>query len=220
MNNDLIKQKFLLDYRPLKGFHPSAFSSGSLSVRRLAALVKLMNLLISQLNEGENTFNYESSRDTWLGEVIAHIQKEGYRLLSPIEIALKLIKLEPDYYLKGSLKFSVEQACARCAENFALKVTHPFDVALAHVHAIRPRSAELTEESEELDVNYFEGNEIQLNPILEEQFFLSIPFQSVCQSDCKGICQKCGKNLNEGTCMCKAADKLNPFAVLENFPGL
>lgn len=34
--------------------------------------------------------------------------------------------------------------------------------------------------------------------------FLSLPIRFVCKSDCKGLCDRCGKNLNEGPCSCPA----------------
>jgi len=175
-----------------------------------------MELLISQLHEGENAFKFDSQKDAWLGEVLSAVEKEGYKMLSPFKVDLSLTKFEPDYYLKGAMNFSVEQTCARCAEVFPMAVNHPFAIALAHATSgkIKP---ELSEDSEELDVNFFDGNEIDLNPILGEQFFLSIPYQSLCRTDCKGVCQTCGANLNTKKCDCTQVDALNPFSVLESW---
>src|SRR5688572_21036314 len=112
-----------------------------------------MKLLISQLHEGENHFKYESSRDAWMGEVVSHVEKQGYKLLSPLAADIHLTKLEPDYYMKGTLEFQVEQLCARCADPFSFGVKHPFEIALAHVNSTRVKP-ELSEESDELDVTF------------------------------------------------------------------
>lgn len=42
-----------------------------------------------------------------------------------------------------------------------------------------------------------------LDEIVIEDFFLSLPSKFLCSEDCKGLCFKCGKNLNEGPCECK-----------------
>lgn len=175
-----------------------------------------MKLVISQLSEGENRFHFESPKDGWVKTVIAEVGKGGYRVKSEMEIDLNLTKLEPDYYLRGKMKFGVEQNCDRCAEGFVLPVDHSFDVALAHV-SVKAKKAELTDESEELDINFFEGNEIELVPVIEEQFFLSLPYQSICREECKGICQQCGKNLNVAECACQKNRKLTPFSVLQSY---
>ena len=174
-----------------------------------------MKLVVSQLNEGENRFEFESPKEAWLQQVVQRISQEGYHLPSPLQVEVNLTKLEPDYYLRGSMRFTIEQNCARCAEGFVMPVNHTFHVAMAHLTHGKSRSPELMEESEELDINFFEGNEIDLSPVIEEQFFLSLPYQSVCQEDCKGICQQCGKNRNIAKCTCvpKAA---SAFSVLQN----
>lgn len=150
-----------------------------------------------------------------MDELAHRVTKQGYVLKAPMAIDVQLTKLEPDYYLRGTMGFAVEQSCARCAEAFSLPISHPFNVALAHVSHGKARSPELTEESEELDINFFEGNEIDLSPIIEEQFFLSLPYQSLCKEDCKGICQQCGKNKNVSDCAC-VARPTNPFSVLQH----
>ncbi len=176
-----------------------------------------MKLLISQLIEGPNSFHFESQRDSWMGEVAARVGKAGHKVLSPLVADLSLTKLEPDYYLRGQMSFEVEQSCARCAEAFTLPIQHSFDVALAHVEHGRVKSVEIAGESEELDVNFFDGNEIELGPIVEEQFFLSLPYQAVCKDSCKGICQQCGKNLNVEPCACATGQKLSPFSILHEY---
>ena len=37
---------------------------------------------------------------------------------------------------------------------------------------------------------------------LMEQLEMEFPVRFLCREDCKGLCQRCGKNLNEGACDC------------------
>ena len=148
-----------------------------------------MKLAINTLFEGVNPFHFDSRTDAWIAPILTGLESHGYKVTSPLVIDLQLTKLDPDFYLKGKLDFGVDQVCSRCAENFSLEIKHPFEIALAKVPSIKLRSPELSEESDELDINFFEGNEIELTPIITEQFFLSIPYQSLCQRDCQGICR-------------------------------
>jgi uncharacterized protein len=50
--------------------------------------------------------------------------------------------------------------------------------------------------------SYYEGDRIDLDEIIREQIILSEPTKHLCQEACKGLCQKCGKDLNEGPCSC------------------
>ena len=173
-----------------------------------------MKLLVSQMIEGETAFHFVSDKDGWVREVLHRVEKRGYHVLETMRLDVKLTKFEPDYYLRGQLQFDIEQTCARCADNFKMPVQHRFDVALAHVSVPKVNRFALSEES---DVNFFEGNEIDLAPLVEEQFFLSIPYQAFCNPGCKGMCQKCGQNLNGGACDCLKANPLTPFSVLQEY---
>jgi len=43
---------------------------------------------------------------------------------------------------------------------------------------------------------------IDLDQDIKEEIILDYPIKPLCQPDCRGLCPKCGKNLNEGGCSC------------------
>lgn len=43
---------------------------------------------------------------------------------------------------------------------------------------------------------------IELDPEIREEIILGYPIKPLCNVDCKGLCPKCGMNLNEGGCNC------------------
>ena len=58
---------------------------------------------------------------------------------------------------------------------------------------------------------------LDLDEALLEEIFLRMPNKHLCREDCKGLCQKCGKNLNEGPCSCDKKEidpRLAQFAKL------
>lgn len=172
-----------------------------------------MKIGLAQLKTGENAFQFSSQADPWLKELTTRLADRGVQIPGNVEVWLQLTKLEPDYYLKGRMQFESEQLCARCAEIFPLPITHSFELGMAHV-STPSASEKLAEESEELDIQYFEGPELDFDPILEEQILLSLPYKAVCRADCKGICQSCGANLNESTCGCPKSNTVHAFAAL------
>jgi len=176
-----------------------------------------MKLVISQLKDGENPLSFDSEKDPELKAVARDLGTEGFKILSPLKFQGILHKHEPDYYLNGNLDWNVEQVCSRCAETFSSPLHYDFQLALAHSGAHKKaKNADLVaEESEDLDLVFFEGNELDLKPLLHEQFVLSLPFKSLCKETCKGVCQHCGMNLNRQECKCVNIPKENPFSVLK-----
>jgi uncharacterized protein len=57
--------------------------------------------------------------------------------------------------------------------------------------------------TDDLDVFAYDGESIDLEPLLREQFVLAIPYAPLCREDCKGLCSQCGTDLNSGTCTCQ-----------------
>ena len=57
----------------------------------------------------------------------------------------------------------------------------------------------------DIDLNYPVNNlepTIDLDPDIREEIILDYPLKPLCRPNCKGLCLKCGKNLNEGGCTC------------------
>jgi len=51
--------------------------------------------------------------------------------------------------------------------------------------------------------------------LIEEQVLISIPEKKLCSTSCKGLCQRCGVNLNRQSCLCNEEIEDHPFAVLK-----
>lgn len=111
--------------------------------------------------------------------------------------------------LKGELQFSAVLACSRCLtpveENFRIPIEELFGKR-GEVHPAEGKG-EVKEKEEE--VHWYEGDEIDLIPPLQEWILLTLPPYPLCKPDCKGLCPVCGKNRNEGECGCNP-DQTDP----------
>ncbi|MEJ5350044.1 MAG: DUF177 domain-containing protein [Melioribacteraceae bacterium] len=86
--------------------------------------------------------------------------------------------------------------CDRCNSEYDAKLTNHFQVSYLFVKdAVR---------LEEYDVKYLSPDEDKIN--IDQDVFdyveLAIPMKKLCKEDCKGLCPKCGTNLNESQCDC------------------
>ena len=108
--------------------------------------------------------------------------------------------------MTGSIETTIHGTCDRCASDFDREVHFPIDVVLV---------TELSnEENEDEWVFPLEGDSADLDDIVRTVFVLNLDSKLLCKEDCKGLCHRCGKNLNGGPCSCQK--ELDPrFAALK-----
>ena len=108
--------------------------------------------------------------------------------------------------MQGSIATTIHGICDRCASEFHRKVEFPIDVVLV--------TKLESEENEDEWVFPLEGDSADLDDIVRTVFVLNLDSKLLCKEDCKGLCPKCGKNLNDGPCNCRK--ELDPrFAALK-----
>jgi uncharacterized protein len=63
----------------------------------------------------------------------------------------------------------------------------------------------------------FAGEEIDLREVVQEQVIMAMPLRPLCDEACRGLCQNCGADLNEGSCACPPTDFSIKFSALKSF---
>lgn len=113
-------------------------------------------------------------------------------------VSITILKSTSIYELKGSIEFRLNLQCARCLEYFEKDYKENFELIVRREQAKFEKELELKEE----DINtIFVNNEfIDLTRIIRDYIILSIPMKPLCSSECKGICDVCGANLNKIDC--------------------
>lgn len=88
--------------------------------------------------------------------------------------------------------FSYSRSCDRCSTDFTREMDMLFEHKLAQTLA------------DDGNDDYIETPDfkLELDDIVISDILLSLPQKNLCKEDCKGLCQICGKNLNEGDCSC------------------
>ena len=106
-------------------------------------------------------------------------------------------------YMRMTLSMSVDyQAeCARCLS----PVSGCFALNLEKTVATKDVLGDLDEDKLD-DYAIIEDGFLDMDEPLREQIEMEFPVRFLCKEDCKGLCQKCGKNLNEGRCDCPEKD--------------
>ncbi|MBU1852634.1 MAG: DUF177 domain-containing protein [Candidatus Omnitrophica bacterium] len=98
----------------------------------------------------------------------------------PIEVQAKFTKIGEEVFVDVSLAASCEYTCARCLGKFG-------DVL-----------------KKEFNLNYEvkSGNILEIDEDIRQEMILYDPMKVVCRADCKGLCPRCGQNLNITECSC------------------
>ncbi len=108
--------------------------------------------------------------------------------------------------MTGSIHTTIHGVCDRCASEYDEEVDFPLDVVLVTELA--------SEENEDEGVFPLEGQSADLEDIVRTVFVLNFDPKLLCKPDCKGLCCRCGADLNHGPCGCQK--ELDPrFAALK-----
>ena len=108
--------------------------------------------------------------------------------------------------MKGTITTRIHGVCDRCAADFTQDVEIPIDVVLVEEFS--------NEDSEDEWVFPLEADAADLEDIVRTVFVLNMDSKLLCSPECKGLCCRCGKNLNDGPCGCQK--ELDPrFAALQ-----
>jgi len=144
--------------------------------------------------------------------IIPEIPKEGLDLTieeaieseticSPIRARLKIEKHGSEIIVKGDLTTEVKLQCSRCLKEFYRILSIPVTVVYHPVEELK-RDEYHEIKAEELDMDFYSGEELELINLLKEQIELNLTMKPLCTESCKGICPKCGKDLNVENCTC------------------
>ncbi|MBI2266923.1 MAG: DUF177 domain-containing protein [Armatimonadetes bacterium] len=95
--------------------------------------------------------------------------------------------------VRGAVQSSVRLECCRCLEEF----TSPLEAAV--VEEFLPAALVGTDPER---FTFGDDYLIDLTEVVRQSLILGLPMRPLCTQDCKGLCQVCGRNLNEGACNC------------------
>lgn len=111
-------------------------------------------------------------------------------------------------FASGTFQGELTVACSRCVNPVKLVLDEKLLVTFMPSSEMPADDEEEGEEgvevsAEDLDLFPYDGEVVDLEPLLREQFVLAVPFAPLCKEDCKGLCGQCGIDRNTGTCSCE-----------------
>lgn len=129
---------------------------------------------------------------------------------SPVKVCCSLKGFAGAVDLKAHLLYDIVMPCDRCCEE---TVQHK-DVWFEHRLVRR-----LNDENDDSNYLVVPSERIDLDELLSEDILLDLPSKFLCSPDCKGLCPKCGVNLNRESCACDTAQVDPRLEILKNLLG-
>lgn len=163
-----------------------------------------MIIKISNLNNGEHHFTIdESAKKNGLEEPFF-----GNFLLN-----LDLEKSNSQIIVNAELALSVKFECDRCGEDYETRLKTNFQLVFLF--------GEEPEVTGDVNIKYlpYDAEKIDISQELLDYAMLALPMRKLCREDCKGLCYRCGTNLNNGECNCKKEEvdiRWQPLLDLKN----
>ena len=119
-----------------------------------------------------------------------------FKVLSAEDLNLKIThEKEGMLHIEGQTSMVIALPCDRCLTDVPTEFELDFEKNI---------DLECDLETEELDEkNYIDGYSLDVYKLLFNEILVGWPMKVLCREDCKGLCNVCGQNLNEGTCDCE-----------------
>ena len=113
-------------------------------------------------------------------------------------------EIVPDIRTRAHWSGDFEVPCARCLDPVRHSLSGDFDLLFRPlgIDAGPPERALVPPETE---IGYYQEGSLVLEDVLREQVLLTLPVRTLCRPDCKGLCPRCGRNLNAEPCSCEAS---------------
>jgi len=151
-----------------------------------------MQINVSQLLKSETgtTRNYT---------VDDELAVEG--MVYPLKGELTLINIGKKILTIGNLTATATLTCGRCLKSFTIKLS--LKIEDEYYPSIDVNTGLKLDGPEDADAfSIDEQHTLDLSEAIRQYILLALPMKPLCRRDCAGICQTCGKDLNEGKCEC------------------
>lgn len=150
----------------------------------LATLKPGRNLVRIECGAGE----LELPAETWRGSVQGDLEVD---------------RTGEQVTVRGQVRSPASLECVRCARSFEQALEPALDV-FADRSSTGRRAGEERELERDDYMKFHDGRYLDVHEEVREVLLLELPIAPRCREDCRGLCPRCGADLNEGPCGCSA----------------
>ena len=119
----------------------------------------------------------------------------------PVAGAVELIRTRAGVLVRAHLQLREPETCSRCLnplqETVGIDCEEEF-LTTVDLHTGQPLSEAHDEDAFLIDQNHL----LDLTEAVRQYREASVEMQPLCRPDCRGLCPRCGRDLNAGDCDC------------------
>lgn len=133
-------------------------------------------------------------------------------ITEPVKAVGNIVNMSGYMKLTLEINMKYKTECARCLRPLDEIFILDFEKTVAIAGTLE------NEDTDEVITEYIiiSENKLNLVQVTEEQLLFEFPSKHLCSEDCRGLCQKCGHDLNESDCGCKSNEIDPRFEVLKS----
>ena len=136
----------------------------------------------------------EASKSFQFQMDLSELEFYGKHLITrPVQVEGSVTNHAGALVLEGTASSLLDLVCDRCGKEYSREKVVELDCLLA---------AELEDEEHD-EIYLLDGNEVDLDEVAGTAFILAMDTKNLCSDNCKGLCAKCGADLNNGPCGCR-----------------
>ena len=146
-----------------------------------------MIIKIANLSDGIHTLSFDES----ISEIGVSDPFYGN-----CKVDVKLSKSHSQIVLNAELNLEAKYQCDRCGKDYKTKVQNSYQMVYLFGDGL--------ENNDSFNLSYLpiDADKINIANDVRDYALLAISMKKLCKEDCKGLCPRCGKDLNEGKCNC------------------
>ncbi len=119
------------------------------------------------------------------------VREKDARFSGPLLVEGTLENLGGSFRIAGEIRAVRALVCDRCLAEAEVPECYPFTEDFSR-----------RDEAPDAEENSFGDDGIDLVPLVRDTVLAALPIRNLCRPDCKGLCPKCGADLNQGDCGC------------------
>jgi len=147
-----------------------------------------MKIQAGGLSQGSYTYSFRAQP--------AEIGLDGH-YLGEITAEVDLEKTPTQLALTARLATEGRFSCDRCADEFTQRLAASY-----RMHYLWNEEEAALLDPSEVQIVSASLAVIDLTEDVRQTLVLAVPLKLLCKSTCKGLCPRCGTNLNQGNCTC------------------
>ena len=136
---------------------------------------------------------------------------------APLSVDLTVYREFDHIRVKGTVATRIRLSCSRCLADYESDLHSAFSLFFTPAGQTSPDEEEVELAEVDLVSISYSGNEIDLAPEIAEQVIMEMPLKPLCTEGCRGLCSRCGADLNVGECGCERGDINLKFSSLKDF---